>query len=206
MGYSLYYHSKRKSKDTLPEYPLAVESAISWLNSNGVYTGAWDKPGKIAYHLGLVPKTRSPSSAKKSIVAWYKDSIAATEERHETTSSDKFYRSQSWRIARFEALKKSNGRCALCGSPPGEYSLHVDHIKPRSLYPSEALNPKNLQVLCRDCNLGKSNRDATDWRSKPDDSIFDVLFPDERQDVEIGKPHRTTSEFLALSAEDRIDP
>jgi 5-methylcytosine-specific restriction endonuclease McrA len=24
----------------------------------------------------------------------------------------------------------------------------------------------NLQVLCEPCNLGKSNRDETDWRSK----------------------------------------
>ena len=108
--------------------------------------------------------------------------------------------------ARFEALKKSNGRCVLCGSPPGEYSLHVDHIRPRSLYPEGELDPKNLQVLCRDCNLGKMNRDQTDWRSKSDDTIFDVLFPSGQQDVDSGKYHRTTGEFLVSSVVSRIDP
>ena len=42
--------------------------------------------------------------------------------------------------------------------------IHVDHIKPRSKYPHLALVFENMQILCEDCNLGKSNVDATDWR------------------------------------------
>jgi hypothetical protein len=52
-----------------------------------------------------------------------------------------------------------------CGARPTEANpLHVDHIKPRSKFPHLALSLSNLQVLCRQCNLGKSNTDDTDWR------------------------------------------
>jgi hypothetical protein len=35
--------------------------------------------------------------------------------------------------------------------------LHVDHIKPVSKYPELKLEFDNLQILCENCNLGKSN-------------------------------------------------
>lgn len=67
-----------------------------------------------------------------------------------------FYRSQEWRSLRVEVLAESNRRCLLCGnSPENGITLHVDHIKPRSLFPELALEKSNLQVLCEDCNLGK---------------------------------------------------
>jgi hypothetical protein len=69
--------------------------------------------------------------------------------------------------ARFEALKSANGRCTLCGRSASEHgvALHVDHIKPRSTHAELAADPANLQVLCYDCNIGKGNRDTTDWRA-----------------------------------------
>jgi 5-methylcytosine-specific restriction endonuclease McrA len=64
-------------------------------------------------------------------------------------------------------LRASRGVCELCGAGPSPgHPLHVDHIKPRSRYPELELDPSNLQVLCEDCNLGKSNTDAIDWRTK----------------------------------------
>jgi 5-methylcytosine-specific restriction endonuclease McrA len=36
--------------------------------------------------------------------------------------------------------------------------FNVDHIKSRKKFPELPLNPKNLQVLCADCNAGKGNR------------------------------------------------
>lgn len=79
---------------------------------------------------------------------------------------DGFYKSEAWRSLRFTALKRADGKCVLCGRSQRDHGviLHVDHIKPRSLYPKLALDGSNLQVLCEDCNLGKSNRDTTDWR------------------------------------------
>ena len=62
---------------------------------------------------------------------------------------------------------RENGCCVLCGSPPTVGKpLHVDHIKPRSFFPELELVISNLQVLCADCNLGKSNFDQIDWRMR----------------------------------------
>lgn len=63
---------------------------------------------------------------------------------------------------RYEVLRRSNGKCALCGKSKDEEPLEVDHILPRSLGGNNAID--NLQALCRTCNRGKSNRDQTDFR------------------------------------------
>lgn len=89
--------------------------------------------------------------------------------------TDQFYLSREWRDIRYQALLRSNGRCDCCGARPTEKSaLHVDHIKPRSKFPKLEFELSNLQVLCRDCNLGKSNIDQTDWRNNV------IAFPTER--------------------------
>ncbi len=76
-----------------------------------------------------------------------------------------FYETDAWRDLRYRALARSNGKCELCGSSKRDgVILHVDHIKPRSRFPRLALSLDNLQVLCADCNLGKSNRCTRDWR------------------------------------------
>ena len=78
-----------------------------------------------------------------------------------------FSKSVAWKAVRFEALKASNGGCCLCGRSNREHGviLHVDQIKPKSKWPELALTLSNLQVLCEDCNMGKGNRDDTDWRT-----------------------------------------
>jgi hypothetical protein len=82
--------------------------------------------------------------------------------------SDPFHNSQEWLELRYKALLKHNGCCQLCGSRGGDGNpIQVDHIKPRSKYPELALTMSNLQVLCRRCNIGKSNKDETDWRMMP---------------------------------------
>ena len=95
-----------------------------------------------------------------------------------SVASSEFYASASWRALRFEALKANNGSCVLCGRTTREHGvvLHVDHIKPRSRFPDLALVLSNLQVLCEDCNMGKGNRDDTDWRTATDlDRALDAV-------------------------------
>jgi 5-methylcytosine-specific restriction endonuclease McrA len=77
-----------------------------------------------------------------------------------------FYESREWFQVRYAVLKKYGGRCMICGRTKNDgVIIHVDHIKPRSKYPELELDSNNLQVLCRPCNLGKSNIDDTDWRT-----------------------------------------
>lgn len=69
-----------------------------------------------------------------------------------------FYDSREWRELRWKVLRKSDMRCQACGRGRNDGTiLHVDHIKPRSKFPELELVESNLQVLCEDCNLGKSN-------------------------------------------------
>lgn len=73
-----------------------------------------------------------------------------------------FYDSDEWRDLRFRILKEQGRLCRCCKATNGPF--HVDHIKPRSLFPDLALVADNLQVLCGPCNMGKSNKDQTDFR------------------------------------------
>ena len=76
-----------------------------------------------------------------------------------------FYTSAAWRQLRYRVLSAGSRMCSCCGATPATGAvLHVDHIKPKSLYPELALDIGNLQILCAECNLGKSNLDATDFR------------------------------------------
>jgi len=63
---------------------------------------------------------------------------------------------------RYEVLKASGGRCALCGIPKDERPLDVDHIIPRSRGGKNTID--NLQALCSKCNRAKRNLDSTDFR------------------------------------------
>ena len=76
-----------------------------------------------------------------------------------------FYDSNEWKRFRFKAFELHGNICQCCGLRPPEVVLEVDHVKPRSKYPELQLSLDNLQILCRDCNGGKSNRSNTDFRT-----------------------------------------
>lgn len=91
---------------------------------------------------------------------------ASCYERPTNRKTDKdFYNSSAWKTLRYIALKNTDGRCECCGATAQDgVKIHVDHIKPRSLHPDLELDLENMQILCGDCNVGKSNLDDTDWR------------------------------------------
>ena len=57
---------------------------------------------------------------------------------------------------RAEVLRRDGSRCQMCGTTPSHGAvMHVDHIVPVS-HGGKTI-ASNLQALCQDCNLGKSN-------------------------------------------------
>jgi len=95
----------------------------------------------------------------------------AARQRITRHDNDKFYVSREWRELRVRVLEKYECECMMCGRSPRIHKvvIHVDHIKPRSFYPELSLEFNNMQLLCEDCNLGKSNKYDTDWR--PGDTV-----------------------------------
>lgn len=77
-------------------------------------------------------------------------------------ANEHFYKSREWRELRFSVLVEFGRKCMCCNAT--DKPLHVDHIKPISKYPHLKLTKANLQVLCEDCNLGKSNKYESDFR------------------------------------------
>ncbi len=59
---------------------------------------------------------------------------------------------------RHKILQRDNYKCCACGNSPALNPgtvLHIDHIIPWSK--GGETTPQNLQTLCSNCNLGKSN-------------------------------------------------
>lgn len=76
-----------------------------------------------------------------------------------------FYASWEWKKLRYKVIMKYDRQCMCCGASPPNVTLVVDHIKPRSKFPKLEMKEDNLQVLCNSCNMGKSNKDETDFRA-----------------------------------------
>jgi len=61
---------------------------------------------------------------------------------------------------RLKVLNRDNFKCVFCGKSPATdfgTKLHIDHISPFSKGGKSTL--ENLQTLCEECNLGKSDQD-----------------------------------------------
>lgn len=72
----------------------------------------------------------------------------------------------SWRI-RFLVMRRDDFKCQFCGNSPALTTglvLHVDHIHPWSKGGPTKID--NLQTLCEQCNIGKSDLLMTEEESK----------------------------------------
>lgn len=141
--------------------------ALAWLNLNKIPVKETATSMRIARTLKCWDGKGGARAAKLAVISWREKAMKSGELKDAPVTADEFYASQAWRAVRYDALKRSRGCCELCGAAPTDAALHVDHIAPRSKYPHLALDINNLQVLCRACNIGKGNRDDTDWRKRP---------------------------------------
>jgi hypothetical protein len=125
--------------------------------------------------LGRQPKTRDLSSevskfssstysyrfgswrnALRMFVEWANDQNIPIESRDQAdVQSRKTPRNVNWRL-RAQVLMRDEAKCRLCGAVPRDGAkLQVDHIKPWSKGGETVLG--NLQILCEQCNGGKSD-------------------------------------------------
>ena len=83
------------------------------------------------------------------------------------SAMDSYY-NKKWQLLRSELLEVYGAACSLCGRDYKTDGVVIqgDHIQPKIKRPDLALYFSNLQVLCRDCNVGKSYFYNTDHRSK----------------------------------------
>lgn len=80
---------------------------------------------------------------------------------------------------RYRIIEKAGGRCQACGIPGSIRLIDVDHIVPRDrakhgmvTLPDKSRVPvdddRNLQALCEQCNRGKRDTSAYDFRPSPE--------------------------------------
>ncbi|MCX6234457.1 MAG: HNH endonuclease [Bacteroidetes bacterium] len=99
------------------------------------------------------------TAVKKFIEYANEKDISATEKHDTKISKKKTSRNPSLRL-RFNVLKRDNFSCVKCGASPAKNPsvvLEIDHIIPWSKDGETEIS--NLQTLCQNCNLGKSNLD-----------------------------------------------
>lgn len=92
------------------------------------------------------------------------DFVLPDREEHKTQHENKTeYKKENSRNVslslRLQVLNRDNFRCVFCGKSPATdigTKLHIDHIHPFANGGKSVL--ENLQTLCEECNLGKSNR------------------------------------------------
>lgn len=92
----------------------------------------------------------------KEFVDWKNNKIKSKNTSTNTLTKHKTPREPS-KSLRYDVLTRDNYKCVICGrSTSDNIKLHVDHIIPYSRGGETTLD--NLQTLCSDCNLGKSNK------------------------------------------------
>lgn len=88
----------------------------------------------------------------EEVLELYRD-VLNIEKKKETAQ---YQRSLMTPKLRFDVMRRDGFRCKYCGRTEADgVKLHVDHIKPVSKGGKTELS--NLQTLCDECNLGKSD-------------------------------------------------
>jgi hypothetical protein len=87
---------------------------------------------------------------------------------------ESFYLTDKWLALKRKVHKLYKCGCMKCGINGIE--THVDHIFPRSTHPEFELSIHNLQILCKKCNLEKSNKNNIDYRTDEQKKMCSIKF------------------------------
>jgi uncharacterized protein (TIGR02646 family) len=82
--------------------------------------------------------------------------------------------------------------CAYCRGPVSVVyptNCHIEHIAPKSLYSSFLFEPKNLCVICADCNQIKNDQETIKQVPDPIKKKYKQRYPNKSDDFFIVHPH-----------------
>ena len=92
-----------------------------------------------------------------------------------------------------EQLEKLDRKCPVCHAPLTEKSATVDHLRPKSKYLGDAVDIRNMLIMCHSCNSAKNNQEFETWYLKL------PLIWQERLDLAIEEIHGTAKLVELLS-------
>lgn len=147
-----YYGRQPKYSEVVK--PLSKYNISSYENKFGSWRAALEKFIEYANSPDAEEKSNDDNTAK--IIEFNK----INDEKTKLFKEEKFKRTPrgiNLRL-RFTILKRDNFSCKRCGRSPAKdpsIILHVDHIIPWSKGGETVI--ENLETLCEQCNLGKSN-------------------------------------------------
>lgn len=117
----------------------ALEAFVKYINSEDISESS----------------SRNDTNSIKDVANYTKTDYQSLESSNTTTHTTK--RDINLRL-RFIVMARDNFKCCICGKSPAtdpSVTLHVDHIKPWAKGGETTID--NLQTLCSECNLGKSD-------------------------------------------------
>lgn len=126
--YSLHTFERR-----FGSWRKALEFFVSYINGEQEV----EKPDEIESDVPDIPVLQQPTNKTETIHKTKRDINLRT---------------------RFLVMKRDNFKCCMCGRSPATtpgLELHIDHIKPWAKGGETVID--NLQTLCSECNLGKSD-------------------------------------------------
>jgi hypothetical protein len=167
----------------LAEWGIAWPPKRGWRKSlvRLLASGVFSPPGWIEYRTAKVEAAASAYGLKNTARVTPRPAAGVSE-----ALLKDFYASWDWKEARYEALKRLGAKCQCCGAMPKDARIVVDHIKPLRKRWDLRLDQTNLQVLCDDCNMGKSHRDETDWRAVDSDDQVDLTVSEDYAAFHLG--------------------
>jgi len=150
---TLWTHYGRQPKYSEVSRPISKYNVSSYENK----FGTWRKSLERFIDYMNEEQTDSDSTTEDIELVHLIENSSPKKDRRKEIKVKRTPRKINLRL-RWKILKRDNFSCKKCGNSPSKDSnveLHVDHIIPWSKGGETVY--ENLETLCFDCNLGKSN-------------------------------------------------
>lgn len=108
-----------------------------------------------------VIRTPIPESLRKKSARWKKTLLTKIAEMHGDVSSvpGTFFKKYNQQDVKDSLKKMYNQCCCYCEGPVGVVDFpHIEHKKPKKIFPEETYEWDNLHLACEQCNVPKGDQ------------------------------------------------